>query len=76
MDRESKAKAIIAFLKNNPDQFFSANTINKALGIKPEDDHHAWDTHGILLELKKAGVLSQTKGHGFRYIAFEDRKVG
>ena len=76
MDKEKKAQAIIAFLKNNPGQFYSANKVNKALGFPPEDDHHAWETHGILLELSKAGVVEQKKGHGFRYIAFEDRKVG
>lgn len=77
MDKDKRAKDIIAFLKNNPDQFFSANKINQALGIPPEDDHHAWGTHRILLEeLSKTGVVEQKKGHGFKYVAFEDRKVG
>ena len=76
MDKEKKAQAIIAFLKKHPDQFFSANKVNKALGFPPEADHHAWGSHGILSELKTAGVVEQKKGHGFRYIAFDDRKVG
>ena len=65
MDKEKRAQAIIAFLKKNRGQFFSANKINKALGFPPEDDHHAWGTHGILLELKQSGVVEQKKGHGF-----------
>lgn len=73
---DKRAKDIIAFFKNNPGQFFSASEINKALGISPEDDQHVWGTHGILLELSKAGVVAQTKGHGFMYVAFENRKVG
>ena len=29
MDKEKKAQAIIAFLKNNPGQFYSANKIKQ-----------------------------------------------
>ena len=75
MDKKKKIKAIIDLLKRNPDQIFSANKVNNSLDF-PQDNDQLWETRDILLELKKHGSLQEIPGHGFKYIAFEDRKVG
>ena len=67
MNKAERKKAILNVLQKTPDQYFTAFKMNDALGIKREDDLHAWRTHAVLVELKAEGRVERLRGKGFKH---------
>ena len=59
-----KIEKILAFLKKHPEKYFGAGAIDRELGF--DRGYNSWPTHGLLLELKKEGILEQKENSGFR----------